>query len=314
MAIDRRNVIKLFASSAALGSQSLVGQSAGRRKKVIVAGAGIAGLACAYKLAKGNFDVVVLEAAGRSGGHILTIHDHLADGLYADAGAEHFYRPGYDQLWTYIDEFKLPVIEYSRRKNLMRWMAGRFYSPKDLSTASVLKGLGFNQREIEYLVKHSWGSLAGLYYADYFDRFKDEYRPFDSNLSQLDSMTARQHLLERGASTAGAGSLGGSQSALQAVWHAAIRRKRNMSWLEVNLFRIRGGNQLLTDAFSSRLGDRLRLGCPITEIEHSPRGVRVKFREAGKEKTEEADHLVTCLPLPSLRQISIKPEWPEAKR
>lgn len=314
MPIDRRNLIKLLASSPALSSQSVLSQSSGARKKVIVAGAGIAGLACAYKLAKSNFDVVVLEAAGRSGGHILTIHDRLADGLYADAGAEHFYRPGYDQLWTYIDEFQLPVIEYPRRKNLMRWIAGRFYSPQELTTASVLKGLGFNQREIEYIVKHSWGSLAGLYYADYLDRFKDEYRPFDSNLSQLDSITARQHLLDRGASAAGAGSLGGSQSALQAVWHAAIRRKRNMSWLEVNLFRIRGGNQLLTDAFSSRLGNRLRLGCPITEIEHSPRGVRVKFREAGKQKTEEADHLVTCLPLPSLRQISIKPEWPEAKR
>src|SRR5580692_10032952 len=81
-------------------------------KKVIVAGAGIGGLCCAYELTKRGFEVVVLEAAGRSGGHILTLHDKLAEGLYADAGAEHFYRPGYDQLWSYIDEFKLPVIAY----------------------------------------------------------------------------------------------------------------------------------------------------------------------------------------------------------
>ena len=45
-----------------------------------------------------------------------------------------------------------------------------------------------------------------------------------------------------------------------------------------------------------------------------PARSKSKFREAGKEKTEEADYLVTCLPLPSLRQISVKPEWPEAKR
>src|SRR5262245_62020056 len=122
MTIDRRNLIKLLASSRALSSQSRLGQSSRIRKPVIVAGAGIAGLACASQLSKGNFDVVVLEAAGRSGGHILTIHDRLADGLYADAGAKHFYRPGYDQLWTYIDEFQLPVIEYPRRKNLMRWI------------------------------------------------------------------------------------------------------------------------------------------------------------------------------------------------
>jgi len=29
-------------------------------------------------------DVTVLEAAGRPGGHVRTIHDPLPDGLYAD--------------------------------------------------------------------------------------------------------------------------------------------------------------------------------------------------------------------------------------
>jgi len=38
----------------------------------------------------------VLEASGRPGGHVRTIHDPLPDGLYADVGAEHFTRPGYD--------------------------------------------------------------------------------------------------------------------------------------------------------------------------------------------------------------------------
>lgn len=298
----------------ALGARALSASPAGLKKKVIVAGAGIAGLTCAYKLAKQGFEVVLLEAAGRSGGHILTIHDRLADGLYADAGAEHFYRPGYDLLWQYIDEFNLPVIPYGRRKNLMRWMGDRFYSPDELSTPKVLRALGFNQREIEHLGKYGWGSLPGLYYRDYFDRFADEYRPFEAKLGELDSITSREFLLQQGASAAGAGAAGGRQSALQAIWHAAIRRKRNMSWLELKLFRIRGGNQRLTEAFASRLGDRLRLGCPISHIEHSPQGVRVAFREAGKEKHEEADYLVSCLPLTSLRQVSVNPEWTPAKR
>ena len=84
-------------------------------KKVIVCGAGISGLSCGYELLKRGHEVVVLEALGRSGGHVLTVRDHLADGLYADAGAEHFYRRGYDEFFGYLDEFDLPLIRYPRR-------------------------------------------------------------------------------------------------------------------------------------------------------------------------------------------------------
>src|SRR5260370_26804935 len=86
-------------------------------KRVVVAGAGIGGVCCAYELMRRGHEVTVLEAAGRSGGHILTLRDGLADGLYADAGAEHFYRPGYDMFWRYLDEFQLPVIPFNRPKS-----------------------------------------------------------------------------------------------------------------------------------------------------------------------------------------------------
>ena len=57
-------------SAAALASPSAspsAAPSAG--KKIIVAGAGITGLCCAYELLKSGHDVTVLEASGRYGGH-----------------------------------------------------------------------------------------------------------------------------------------------------------------------------------------------------------------------------------------------------
>jgi len=81
-------------------------------KKIIVAGAGITGLCCAYELMKLGHDVTVLEASGRYGGHVYTGRDGLSDGLYADLGADHITQPGYEKFFEYVDEFKLTAIPY----------------------------------------------------------------------------------------------------------------------------------------------------------------------------------------------------------
>ena len=51
------------------------GVASAAQKKVIVMGAGIAGLSCAYELKRRGHDVTVLEASGRAGGHVRTFHD-----------------------------------------------------------------------------------------------------------------------------------------------------------------------------------------------------------------------------------------------
>ena len=284
------------------------------RKKLVVAGSGLAGLCCACERVKKGFEVVVLEAAGRSGGHSLTVRDGIDDGLYANAGAEHFYRPGYGQLWSYIDELQSHVIAYPKRRNQLRFFRSRLYKPEELSTPSMLRELGYNQREIEYIRKNSIGDLPGPYYAEYVGQFPDEYKPFETKIRDLDSMTVQGFLLKKGASFTAAASLGGAQSALPAVWHAAIRRKRHMAWWQLDLFRIRGGNQRLTDALAVRLGERLRLKCPVKGIEHSPNGVRVQYKSGEQSTVEEADRLMTCMPLVKLRALPVKPQWPERKR
>ena len=306
--LSRRNALKLTA--AALMTSASRAQTA---RKVIVAGAGIGGLSCAWELVRRGHEVVVLEASDRTGGHVFTFRDPLDDGLYADAGAEHFTQPGYERYWSYVNEFKLPYRYYPRRENILRFIGGKMYSPEMLADRGVLAGLGLNRREVEYLGSHPFPELASLYFAPYLDSFRDEYRPFDAGLSHLDQLSTTELFRKDGASAAALAFIGGSGSALQSVWHAAILKMRGVPLFPPRVFRLVGGNQKLPDAFVERLGERIRLRSPATRIEHGATGVRVTCRSDGGSLTHEAEYLVCAMSAVMLRGIPVAPAWPDDK-
>ena len=297
-----------------------------RPKKVIIAGAGIGGLCCAYELMERGHDVTVLEASGRAGGHVRTIHDPLPDGLYADVGAEHFTRPGYDQYWKYVEKFQLPYLAYPRRRNMLRRIDGKWYTEEQLQDPGVLKAFGFNPGEVGFIVKRGWTELPLLYFGPYLDAIKDEYQPFGAGLDHLDNVTAGELLVKDGASDAalrfngvrrGDGTDAARNrdvSALYRIWQQAIVARRGLPVFKREVYRLKGGNQLMTDTFAARLGGRVRLGCPVTAIEHGETGVTVQFREFGEPRTLEADYMVSCIALAILLKIPIKPAWPEWKQ
>src|SRR5689334_7361588 len=51
-------------------------------QKVIILGAGLAGLSAAHELVSWGHDVTVLEAQTRPGGRVLTLRTPFSDGLY----------------------------------------------------------------------------------------------------------------------------------------------------------------------------------------------------------------------------------------
>ena len=316
--MERRHMLKMSGTALAslAGNQadrSFGAQSTGAKKKVIVVGAGIAGLSCAYELIRRGHDVTVLEATGRAGGHVRTFHDPFADGLYADIGAEHFYYPGYTQYWRYVKEFSLTPIPYPRRDNMVRFLNGERFTEEDLHSWKILSRLGFNQGESDLLTRRPWPELPLLYLQRYVDKIRDETNPFEPGLSELDRLSVADLLRRDGASAAALQFFGGSGSALQTIWGAAIKKLRGTDLESKKLFRLKGGNQLMTDAFAARVGERVRLGCPVVRIEQAASGATVTYREFGQERRLDADYLVSCISAVILRQIPVSPEWPEAK-
>jgi monoamine oxidase len=80
---------------------------AGSPKRIVVLGAGLAGLAAAYELERAGHTVTILEARKKPGGRVRTIRG-FTGGLYVEAGPVSF--PSDHQFtWSYCVDFGLPL-------------------------------------------------------------------------------------------------------------------------------------------------------------------------------------------------------------
>jgi len=284
-------------------------------KKIIVGGAGIAGMCCAYELMKKGHEVVVLEASGRHGGHVFTVHDGLSDGLYGDFGMEHITKPGYDRYWQYIDEFELTALPYPRRKNVLRRIDGKFYTEEMLHDELVLRELGFNDREVKYLSGNPWWDLESLFVKPYLEKFKDEYQPFGVGYDDWDKFPMSDLYRKDGASETALLFLGGdNSSALFSLWKNAILSIRGVPLSPPEVFRLKDGNQMLPNAFAKRLGSRVWLNSPIVSIKHGDNGVTIGYKQNNELHEINADYFVNCIPLPAFKNIPIHPALPPERQ
>ncbi|MBB5716624.1 flavin monoamine oxidase family protein [Sphingomonas aerophila] len=328
--MQRRTLLKTIAGLGAslvaatgAGAQTLPPR-AGRRS-VIVAGAGITGLCCAYELMQHGIDVTVLEASGRYGGHVYTGRDGLSDGMYADYGADHITRPGYEQFMRYVDAFKLPLIAYPgaegsplpANNGRLRMIGGKFHTEAMLADPAVLAALGCNPREVAFLAENPWHELPSLFLADHISRFRDPSQPFGNGMDDLDTIDLDTLYARQGASQFTRKYLGGEHvNALYSVWRFAVMKARGIPLSEGKTFHLAGGNEAMPKAFAARLGARLKLNHPITAIDHDTNGVTVSYTAYGSDtpETMRADYLVNCISLPVFRRIVVTPSLSPAKQ
>jgi len=288
----------------------------GAARKVIVIGAGLAGLSSAYELTRAGHEVIVLEARTRSGGRVWTLRDSFPEGLYAEAGATNVFD---NHKWTmkYVKELGVALdpmgstgggssIYHMRGKRIVIKRGSPVEWPLELNPDE--KGLGRGALWTKY-VEPAFKELGDLEAAD--------WPP--TSLRRYDGMSFVEFLRLQGASPGAveilrlglADQLGegaDAVSALNLLREAAPRAVVKQS------FSIRGGSDTLPRAFAARLGDRIHYGAPVVKIEHDAAGVRVICSQKGNRRTFAADYLICAIPFAVLRKVEISPGFSPEKR
>jgi len=280
-----------------------------RPQKVIVLGAGLAGLSAAYELVAWGHDVTVLEARLRPGGRVYTLRTPFADGLYAEAGAMDF-SPNQRTITRYVQQLGLKTSAPQSPRSTIVHLRGRRMVlkpgvkpdwPFDLTPEE--KSLGLGGMLQRYLMTHV-----------------DAGDPNDPAWSleryrRYDEVTMAGLLKQQGASDGAIALLSSTVAGYGWSTGSALHRLlSDLSFSGPAPLVLQGGNDALPKAFARALRDRIYYGAPVTRVLLEEGGVRAVFRQGGAERTLAADRLVCTLPGPALRQVEFRPDLPARKR
>jgi len=284
-------------------------------RKVVILGAGLAGLVAGYELMQAGHDVTILEAHARPGGRVRTIREPFSDGLHAEAGAL-FIPNNHHLTLKYTHLFRLPLepiprlsatsLFYVRGQRIVARRGENVEWPFDLTPDEAKLGLS-----------GMWEKYVGAALDGLGDVTAPGW-PSDPRLETLDRMNASEFLRSHGASPGAVALLGvgyldfigdgvDSYSALLMLRRFALRRT------EALRFAIRGGTDLLPNAFATRLAGQIRYQSSVVRIEPGERSASVVVRQDGRLQRLTADHVVCTLPFSVLAHVDVAPPFSPQK-
>jgi monoamine oxidase len=240
--------------------------------RVVIAGAGFAGLMAADRISRSGHQVVVLEARDRVGGRVWSAELVPGDPrTVVERGAE-FVLDGYDVMRILLSDLGLDIAD---------------------------TGMSYYEREPrggeEPVTKREVTECAQVVAAA-------ADAPPQMSLAEAASAwrgspAALAAFLSRVTVTNGIG-----EDRLSAASVAGIAS--DLQWRPT--WRVAGGAQQLAAGLAARLGSAVHLRTPVASIEHDEDGVRVRTDDS--EVT--ADAVIAALPMAVLRELPFSPELP----
>ncbi len=306
--ISRREFLKTAAAaSAALPFSGCAGLFRGRESKpggprVVIVGAGLAGLACGFELSIAGYDVTVYEARRRVGGRVVSLAD-LAPSRNVEGGGE-FIGSNHPTWLAYAGRFKLDLLEITEDPSLeMPVILGG-----ERLSADEMRALWM---ELSLACARMTADAAAI----------DANEPWTSpQAADLDRRTTAHWIASQELSprcrqalsvmlTANNGVAPEAQSYLAnlaAVKGGGLERY----WTETEVYRCRGGNQALASKLAEAIGwSRVKLQTPVTAITLRPDGETVAVTDAVGHVIDAQD-VVLATPPSTWRRIAFRPKLP----
>jgi monoamine oxidase len=284
---------------------------AGRPKRVLIIGAGMAGLVSAYELMRQGHDPILLEAQRRVGGRVYTLRD-FAPGLYAEAGAMR------------IPRVHRLTLEYCRGFGL-RLRPFIMDNPDSLAHVQghrlTMRELNAEPGRLDFdLAEHERGRTYSDLWNTATEEIRELYRQegesaLDRLCAEYDRYSIRAFLQNRGFSP-GAIELYGIMSFRESNLNAAVieQLREIVGRAFEDMQEVVGGTDLLPRAFYREIRDRVRLGHEVHAIEQSDDEVTLHVRTVAGRSRLTADYAICAIPFSVLRDIEVTPGFSRIKQ
>lgn len=264
----------------------------------MVAGAGLAGLVAARDLAAMGATVSVFEARDRVGGRVLTSRNGFVDGQHAEAGGD-MIDDDHDAIRSLAAELGLPLV---------RILASGFGMARVARNGRV--------RLVARQAARGWERIAHEL-SPLADRYRWAERRWESPISaEIGRHSVAQWLDAVGADA-------DLRNAAQGLRGFFLADPDELSLLVLvdqfsdeeepvpaRTYRVEGGNDRLTLALASQLGDRVHLSTEVLAVSQRGGTVRVTLRSGRTRPQVQVDYLILALPAVLLRRIPVTPALP----
>jgi monoamine oxidase len=286
--------------------------------KVVIVGAGLAGLVAAYELEQRGHSVVILEADPKHiGGRVRT--QRFADGLHGELGAMRI--PQKHELTRYyVKKFGLTLRKFVQSNpEAYYYLRGRRERIKNVKNLSRLYKLKDGERDkspdalwadavtrrVKQLTKAEQDDLLAV-------------TPKTKAVRALDQLSVQQLCEEANLSMEAIEFLAATEGQEMEMFTGAtetLREELQQVW-SLGFDEIVGGTDRLPTAFVKHLKAKPRLGREVIELRQDAdkRIAAAVYTEGGKLQREEGDFVICTLPLPVLSWLKIEPAISAAKR
>ena len=279
-------------------------------KRIIVIGAGLAGLSCAYELDQAGFNVMLIEARSRPGGRVNTYRDPFSDNLYSEMGAE------------YVDSSDTYIQEYCKKFNLKILPAKQYDGVYVKGQTSSIEGLRSGRDLLPFK-----GTLEGKLFGQevqYIQKWIDLVKLKGINspeVQALDRISVEDILKEGGApkdiidlyTYANATEETAVPSKMSALY-MILSNTRTSNFSENTVEgRILGGNDQLPKTLVQKLGTKIMYNRPLLRLDYNSNGIIATVKEKQRLVQIPAKKCVLAIPASILKNIEINPGFSEEK-